>query len=157
MAISKNQLAKIEERTILRPIDVALGLPKQKWIVKALHKIITKAKTPMSLGFSAETRVLVGTGTGRYWDMNHDNWMRTCRFKDYDEGVYCHLLNKVAKLIRDGVVECRDYLAIMDYSDFEPWVNYRLMTFDEDGEVLDTDAVQNAHKMYGHTLCGDME
>jgi len=157
MAATKNQITKTEERTNLRPIDVALSLPKQKWIVKALHKIIANATTPMALGFSYNTRVVVGNGTGRYWDTNHDNWMRTQKFKAYDEGVYCHLLNKVAKLIRNGDVECRDYLAIMDYRDYEPWVNWQMMTFDEDGEVLDTDAVQNAHKMYGHTLRGDMD
>lgn len=127
-------------------------------LVRMAHAIIREAETPPQLGYSWRCEVnVMGTGHPEEYVQNPYNEALTRKIKDFDEGVYCHMLNRIAYLIRGEKLARRDYLGIMDYDDdwHEGWVHVKWCRFNRMGERMDSDAVENAHKLYGHVMNGD--
>lgn len=116
-------------------------------LVRLAHMMISKTKTPWELGFAIKLQIRTD---GEVYD-NLYNALLTDRIKAFDEGLYCHLLHKIAGLIQKGKLARRDYLGVMRaYGTDTRWV--RLDLYNDDN----TTALFYANKNYGHTQIGDL-
>lgn len=91
----------------------------RRYLLDMAHNEIKEAKTLGDLGYSMETRISRTVRVG-WWGKkkislwNDENHLLSMDIYHFDEGVFCHLINKVSKMIRDGVVAPDDYLCIYD-------------------------------------------
>lgn len=126
----------------------ALPASNKPELVRLAHMMISKTITPWEIGFSIN--LYIRADDGEKYD-NLYNAILTDRIKAFDEGLYCHLLHKIASLIKKGHLARRDYLGVMRaYGTDNRWV--RLDLYNDDM----TTALFYANKNYGHTQNGDL-
>lgn len=131
-------------------LDLAKVVPAiRKNAIETAHELITSATSMADLGYYTKI-----PGVSLRADML-SNYELTVKVFKCDEGLYAHLLNKVAKLIREGAIPNEDHLFIMDWS--RGWVRGDLYpTFGDSGVcLLERPAiaavVNYTNLMMGHT------
>jgi hypothetical protein len=86
---------------------------------------------------------------------NYDNRKLALEIFFLDEGVFCHLLNKISKWIQRGLLDPEDYLGIYD-DDNETLCRTFLPCY-EGGVFLENDQLFWALKGYIHAVRGDFD
>ena len=97
-------------------------------LIKTAHQFISSAKSMKDLSYSEKTYIDYGPCVGLV--TNNNNYELTLKVLKCDEGLYAHLLNKVSKLVIDGVLPNKDHLGIINRHD--DWVYDALSRYDED-------------------------
>jgi len=121
------------------------------------HTEISAATNLEDLGFSTKARVM--RYVKRIWGVkkvprwNSKNRALALEIYRFDEGVFCHLLNKVSKWIREGVVPMGDYLGI--YDDERDELCSVFETCYDDMLFIESDQLFWALKGYAHAVRGD--
>jgi hypothetical protein len=121
------------------------------------HREISAATSLEDLGFSTKARVM--RYVKRIWGVkkvpcwNSKNRTLALEIYWFDEGVFCHLLNKVSKWIREGVVPMGDYLGI--YDDERDDLCSVFETCYDDVVFIESDQMFWALKGYVHAVRGD--
>lgn len=90
---------KLED--ILRHYHTRIHFEKPHFLIKEAHAAITAA-----------------TCTDDLWLLSPSNIVRNAKrskcIRAFDKGVYCHFVNKVAKLMNDGLITGEDWLGLLD-------------------------------------------
>lgn len=131
-------------------------------MVRMGHAEISAATTLEALGYSAKARVFrdvrVGIwGSKKIASWNAKNRQMTLAIYIYDEGLFCHLLNKVSKMIRDGFLDPDDYLGIYDDKREALCEEFDYRRNDDDYCVLDSDQMFWSLTNYAQAVNGDFE
>jgi hypothetical protein len=154
MAATKNAQYDLREVIGLRPVlgDFPMILSQMA------HGHISSALTLEELGFSPEARISRNLRIGLWGrktitSLNYNNRTLTLEIYRLDEGVFCHLLNKISKWIQEGILDTEDYLGIYDDK-----TDKLCPTFDscyEDMVFMESDQLFWALKGYMHAVRGE--
>lgn len=79
--------------------------PLRKELIAGGHNIITRAKSMKDLGYSDKTYI---DGFPNFHNRHLTSKIFVC-----DQGLYIHLLNKITRLITNGVLSRKDHLGII--------------------------------------------
>jgi hypothetical protein len=96
-------------------------------------------------------------GSKKIASWNAKNRQMTLAIYIYDEGLFCHLLNKVSKMIRDGFLDPDDYLGIYDDKREALCEEFDYRRNDDDYCVLDSDQMFWSLTNYAQAVNGDFE
>ena len=128
-------------------IDLAKVVPAiREDTIKMAHVLISNAKSMADLGYSEKIYNEIP-------DVKN-NYGFTVKILKSDEGLCAHLLNKVSKLIRDGVLSNEDHLCIMDWP--RKWVFGDMYPMFNNTVLLDGQAI-SAVVNYANLMMGNID
>jgi hypothetical protein len=155
MAAMKNSQKGLEAVLGLQPV---LG-DFRATLLQMGHTEISAATNLEDLGFSPKARVMRYVkriwGVKKVSNWNPKNRALTLDIYRFDEGVFCHLLNKVSKWIQEGILGTEDYLGI--YDDERDELCSVFETCYDDMVFMKSDQLFWALKGYAHAVRGDFE